>query len=121
MRVLVCGDRNWYDQALIDTALDALHASSKGPISVIIEGEARGADKMGRSWAERRNVLCLPFPADWRRYGKAAGHVRNKQQFDEGKPDLVLAFHDDIAGSKGTKHMVNYAKSQGCLTQICTH
>jgi len=32
---------------------------------------------------------------------------------DEGKPDLVLAFHTDIKNSKGTKNMIQQAEKRG--------
>lgn len=42
----------------------------------------------------------LRFPAKWNEHGKAAGPIRNQQMLTEGKPDVVFAFHDDIASSK---------------------
>lgn len=38
--------------------------------------------------------------------------------FDEHHPDLVLAFHKNIAESKGTKHMMEYAKKKGCPVRL---
>ena len=40
---------------------------------------------------------------------------------DQGKPSLVLAFHDDIENSKGTKHMVKIAREAGVEVRIVTH
>lgn len=119
MRVLVCGDRNWTDQELVDCTLDMMHASK--PIALIIEGEAQGADKMGRNWAERHDVPFRAFPAQWDRYGRAAGPIRNQQQLNEGHPDLVVAFHDDLAHSKGTRHMVKIAQRANVPVRIITH
>jgi hypothetical protein len=116
LRVLVCGDRNWTDQAFIDQTLDQIHEVQG--IVCIIEGEARGADRMARSWAASRNVPFLAFPAEWNRYGKAAGPIRNRKQFDEGQPDLVVAFHNDLPNSRGTRDMIKYAKSRGCATEV---
>jgi hypothetical protein len=121
MRLLVCGDRWWTDQSFINGVLDQIHEGPDGPIEVVIEGEANGADKMGRVWAESRGVPFLPFPANWRLHGRAAGPIRNRKQFDEGHPTYVAAFHDCISGSKGTKDMVGYAKSKGCPTQVYSH
>jgi hypothetical protein len=36
------------------------------------------------------------------------------------KPDLVLAFHADLAHSKGTKHMVGIARKAGIPVEIIT-
>jgi len=49
----------------------------------------------------------LEFPARWDLYGRAAGPLRNSQMLKEGKPNLVIAFHDNLDSSKGTKDMVN--------------
>jgi len=119
MRVLVCGDRNWADQVLVDNTLDDIHQNT--PITLVIEGEARGADKAGRFWAESRNIPFAPYPANWEKYGRAAGPIRNRQQFNEGKPDLVIAFHDNLAESKGTADMVRYAESKKCKVLKVKH
>ena len=53
------------------------------------------------------------FPADWKTFGKAAGPIRNRKMLDEGLPDVVIAFHEDIERSKGTKNMISQACEQG--------
>lgn len=99
MRVLVCGGTKYNNTKLIYDTLDHLHESIG--FTVIIEGEAQGVDITSRHWAESRGIEVEPYPADWNRYGKGAGHIRNKQMIDEGNPDLVIAF----PGNRGTKNM----------------
>ena len=106
-RVLVCGDRDWDDVEFMYDELDKL-ADIANPH--IIHGAARGADRIAGEWAKSRMVPVRPFPADWDQYGKAAGPIRNQQMLDEGKPDLVMAFHNDIENSKGTRDMVRRAR-----------
>ena len=113
MRVLVCGDRNWTDIEVIRQKLISIP-----DISVVIEGEARGADRIARQVAEELNIPVEKFPANWDKYGKAAGPIRNQQMLDEGKPDLVLAFHNDLENSKGTKDMVIRADKAGVETVV---
>ena len=74
--------------------------------TIIIEGECIGADKQSRIFAEKRGIQVLRFPADWEKYGKGEGVIRNTQMLIEGKPDIVVAFHNDIENSKGTKNMI---------------
>ena len=106
MRVLVTGDRNYNKLGIIERELKKFPSGT-----IIIHGAAPGADTLAGFVAERIGLKVINdgkgFPADWRRYGKGAGPVRNKQMLDEGKPDLILAFHDDIKNSKGTKNMIN--------------
>ena len=47
---------------------------------------------------------------EWRSYGKKAGPIRNVTMFQKEKPDVVLAFHDNLEESRGTKHMVEFAR-----------
>ena len=106
-RVLVCGGRDFRDGQFLYQMLDALHKSN--PIDVLIEGDARGADRLAGYWARKHHITNLKFPADWKRYGKAAGGIRNALMLAEGKPDLVVAF----PGGNGTRNMMNKAKDAG--------
>lgn len=107
MRVLVCGGRDFADVHLFKAAMDALHART--PITLIIQGGAQGADKMGGYWATKNAVPCRVFEADWDKHGKGAGHIRNQQMLDEGHPDLVVAF----PGGRGTANMIERARKAG--------
>jgi hypothetical protein len=104
--VLVTGDRNWSDRDRIYSVLDGIHTIKH--ITYIIHGCARGADTLASAWATERGVAQFRYPADWNRYGKAAGVIRNAEML-EHHPDLVVAFHSDLEHSKGTKDMVNRA------------
>jgi len=115
MRVLICGDRYWTDYPLICKWISSL------PISVIIEGEAKGADRLARIAATVLHISVEQYPADWKTQGKNAGPIRNYQMLELGKPDLVLAFHDHMEKSKGTKHMVSIAIQANIPTIIITH
>ena len=118
MRILVCGARNWSDYIAIRDVIASLLPLG---VECIIEGEAAGADSMGRVAANELGIAVLKFPADWNKHGKAAGPIRNKQMLEEGKPDLILAFHDDIDKSKGTKNMLEQAQKAGIVTRLYSH
>jgi hypothetical protein len=107
MKVLVCGSRYWDNSNIVSAVLD--EENDNQPFTLVIEGEASGADTMGREWAEARGIPVLPFPANWEKYGKAAGPIRNQQMLDEGQPDFVIAFTHDIEKSRGTRDMVSRA------------
>lgn len=106
-RLLCCGDRNWTAQWVIKRYLEQIIANNK--IECIIEGEARGADIISRRVAALLDIPVEKFPADWKGKGKAAGVIRNQQMIDEGRPTHVLAFHNNIKSSKGTKDMMKRA------------
>ena len=106
-KVLVCGGRDYPDFQKLQDIMDALHGHT--PIGILIEGGARGADRMASSWARAAQVMTMTFPADWEKHGKAAGVIRNQLMLDEGKPDLVVAF----PGGRGTAGMVRKARRAG--------
>jgi len=117
MRVLVCGDRNWIDGALI---FEALRVEHFGLDTVVVDGAARGADSLGHAAALELGLQTERFPANWTRYGRGAGPIRNQQMLDGGL-DLVMAFHDDLAHSKGTAHMVRIARKAGIAVRVIRH
>lgn len=116
MRVLICGDRHWIDIKAIENIILKLKY-----IATIIEGEAAGADSLSRVIAVKLNIPVQRYYADWLKYGKAAGMIRNKQMLDEGKPNIIIAFHDDIVNSKGTKNMLDIGIKAGIVCYLYTH
>lgn len=111
MRLLICGDREWNDYNAILSVLRGYILNNN--IEAIIEGEARGADSLARLVAQELKIEVKAFPAKWDEHGKAAGPIRNQQMLDEGKPNIVIAFHDNLTVSKGTLDMVTRAKKAG--------
>ena len=68
--------------------------------------------------AKQLGYQVREYPADWNGLGKKAVPIRNRQMFDREQPGLVLAFHNDLQKSKGTKDMVAYAWSKNCPVSI---
>ena len=118
MRVLVCGDRNWTARARLENILQDM--KDRGVLTSVIEGEARGADSMARDWALRAGVPVFRYPASWNDYGRAAGPIRNSQMLIEGKPEFVVAFHNDLENSKGTRDMVRKAQAKKVPVRLIT-
>lgn len=116
MRVLVCGGRDYDDDARVWSELRGLTVNEDGhpePGTVVIHGGCpTGADAWASAWAiwnDWAPVYEQVFPADWDKNGRAAGPIRNSQMLAEGKPDVVLAF----PGGRGTADMVRKAKAAG--------
>lgn len=115
MRVLICGDRWWKNLAAITDVL-----AQYPPGTVVIHGAAAGADYFAGVAATRLGFKVETYPADWTKYGRAAGPIRNTQMLSQGKPDEVHAFHDNIDMSKGTRDMVFKARAAGVPTVVHT-
>ena len=69
-------------------------------------GDAAGADTMGARWANNNNIPIKHFPAEWDRYGKSAGYIRNAEMGEYA--DALIAFWN--GHSTGTKHMIKTMK-----------
>ncbi len=106
-RIVICGSRNYtkYNEAKI--FLDAcLSEIKKENNIIIISGGAKGADTLGESYAKEKGYRVERYPADWKRFGKAAGVIRNKKMAEIS--DLIICFWD--GKSRGTASMIRYAK-----------
>lgn len=94
------------------------HNAYKG--TRLIHGDATGIDTIAANEARAMGWLVKPFPADWVKHPKTAGPIRNRQMFEEGKPDLGITFgslikHRTGGGVKlsGTGDMVSVMNAGG--------
>lgn len=111
--VLVCGDREWTDTSIILRELRRL-----GPNVTVVQGGCRGADLCAKQVCDDLQLQCITVNAEWDAHGKAAGPIRNQKMIEEYDVILVLAFHADIASSKGTKDTLQRAQSRSIFTRI---
>lgn len=109
-RILVCGGRDWDNRTLTDGVLDGFREQyhEKDQPIVIVEGGARGADTLAKEYAVKHNIPLEEFAAEWKKYGRAAGPVRNSKMLKSGI-DLVIAF----PGGRGTHDTIGKAEKMG--------
>lgn len=119
MRVLFCGSRTYTNFAIVSQTVAAIESESRtGKPLVCIHGDARGADTLAARACERAGWdEIIAFPADWDKYGKRAGYVRNAQMLAAGMPDLVVAFRSE-GESRGTDMMCALAKDAGVEVRV---
>lgn len=107
LRVIVCGGRDFKNYEVGFSVLDQID-QEHAYISMIVHGNASGADTIASAWVHCNKRQEWPFPAEWSKYGKSAGPRRNKQMLGSGAT-LVIAF----PGGKGTRNMVKQALAAG--------
>lgn len=107
--VAVVGSRDFTDYYMMEEILDRLFKkkSISKPV-VVVSGGAHGADSLAERYAETKGLRLDVYSAEWARYGKAAGPMRNKVMAD--KVDLVVAFWDGT--SRGTANMIEEAQAR---------
>jgi hypothetical protein len=94
VKVLITGSREWRDRWAVEDVLNRL--LRRYGVFTLIEGEARGADKLSGVWAARHlpedSLVKVPVtPQEWDLHGNGAGHKRNQRMVNMG-PDMVLVF-----------------------------
>ncbi len=109
LRVLICGGRDLTEGDARWCNLLSQYDEQYGPFAHVIHGGAKGGDNIGKEWAALNKLPVSEFVANWRKYGKRAGPLRNQRMLDEGKPDLVIA----LPGGRGTADMIQRAEAAG--------
>lgn len=114
MRILVTGSRHWTDRGMI---WDALNKASFEIGTTIVHGDCpTGADYWAKLWTKTQpDVIEEAYPANWKKFGKLAGPIRNQQMVDLGA-DICLAF--PLPSSRGTYDCIRKAKAAGIPVRI---
>jgi len=111
LRLIVCGSRHWQDRDTMTSVLEALDEWEG--IDLIIHGDCRGADRMARDIAVSHDWFVVAHPAEWQKYGRAAGPLRNRKMLESCAVDYVIAFHENLKASRGTKDILRAAEAKG--------
>ena len=109
MKILVFGSRNWLNQKAIESALRGMPLGT-----VVIEGDARGADRIAGFVARLLGLTVRVYPAlAHNRTWPSAGVLRNQEMLDKEHPsedgtfiDRAFCFHEDPNLGKGSRDML---------------
>ena len=112
--LVVCGSRYWRSRRTIVSCLRSARAQG---FTHVIHGGCRGADAIAGEEAARLGFHVVVVPANWRRDGKMAGTMRNAAML-ELKPQLVLAFAQQLQKSRGTGYTVQLARIFGIPVRV---
>lgn len=115
-RVIIAGTRDFKDYELLKSYCDYMLSkkAQSGEEIVIISGGATGADTLGEQYAKERGYSLRQFPAQWDKYGRQAGPMRNRQMAENA--DALIAYWD--GESRGTKNMIEEAKKRGLKVAV---
>lgn len=105
MKTIIAGLRNFHDYGFVADCL----AKTDIQITEVVSGRASGVDHLGEIWAKAKGLPIKVFRADWDKYGKAAGPIRNKQMAQYA--EALIAFWD--GKSPGIGSMLREADRAG--------
>lgn len=106
MKIIIAGTR---DLHVTINDIDEEVRNSGFEVTEVLSGRSGKVDLTGELWARVRGIPVRPFPADWNKYGKAAGPIRNMGMAQVGD-GLILVWDGK---SHGSRDMRNCAKSRG--------
>ncbi len=110
MIVCIVGSRTFNDydlfkKLIFEYALD--NENNFINFKKIISGGCYGTDKLAERFANEYNIVIEVYNAEWNKFGKSAGPIRNKIMIE--KSDFIIAFIKD--DSKGTRNSIRLAES----------
>jgi YspA, cpYpsA-related SLOG family len=117
LRLLITGSRTWTDEEAIKVALRPWW---RGGTTTLVHGACpRGADAIAdRIWTQAGGKVDR-WRANWTKYKKAAGHIRNKAMIDGGA-DFAIAFLRTDSSSPGTRSAIELLRAAHIPLQIVT-
>ena len=112
MKIIIAGSRNFNNYNLLKTKCN-FFLKNLNHVE-IINGMANGADKLGLQYASENNLTVTEFPADWKKFGKKAAYIRNRQMAVYA--DSLIAFWD--GKSRGSKMMIELAEQYNLKVRV---
>lgn len=108
MKVIVAGSRTITDYETVKIAIE--NAIVQGiNITSIVSGRAKGVDTLGERYAKEHGLPIHLYPAEWDKYGKRAGFMRNLEMAEVA--DGLVAIWD--GKSPGTQNTIFTMRRMG--------
>ena len=101
MKLLIAGSRSIPEDCNVLYRIKWIETPTE-----IVCGCARGADTVGELFALRNHIRVKYFPAEWNKYGKAAGHIRNNEMGLHCDKAVIILDADKMDKSTGTWNMM---------------
>ena len=101
MKVIIAGDREITDSSIINRAVEA----SSFTITEVVEGGARGVDRLAKEWAKSNGISVTTFPANWKDISRQGANVKKRKNEWTGK----MEEYDAAAGVFRNEQMASYA------------
>ena len=125
IRIIVAGSRNFTDTEYVHAKLDEFISSLQEGGNdidkiVFVSGCCRGVDAAGEAYANLNGYELMRFPANWGKYGRGAGPIRNEEMVSyvstPGVKGYLVAFWD--GKSSGTRSVIGLARSHDVEVKI---
>ena len=110
-RVVMGGSRDWTDADAIRSTLQMLRPSFVG-----VGDCPTGADPIIRDISKELGIPGRVYIADWGKFGRPAGPLRNRRMVESVKPSRVVGFLRSDRENRGTKNLLLLAERSNIST-----
>jgi hypothetical protein len=112
--VIVAGGGRDLDWPLDRIAAALVQATASRPVALLLHGGARGADRLIEQACRSLAWPVEVIPAEWARYGRAAGPLRNglmlRRALEVAAPAQALVLVIAFPGASGTASLVRQTR-----------
>ena len=108
IKVAIVGRRTFNSYDDVEAVMSKFISSNDVTVTEIVSDGAKGADALGERYAENHNIPTKIYYADWKKFGRRAGPIRNVDIIN--RCDACIAFWD--GKSHGTKHDIELCREQ---------
>lgn len=122
-KIIINGSRDFYNYTYLRLILkEYIMTNQINPELIeIISGGAKGADTLAIKFAKEYNLNYKVMNADWNKYGKRAGIIRNAEMLTyaiSNPNDIAILISFWNGTSKGTKHMIDISNDKGIIVKV---
>jgi hypothetical protein len=89
-------------------------SKKRSGVTKVLSRETPGVDTLAEWWAEQHGIPVTRFTAEWKRYGRRAGPIRNQEM--AGYAEGLVAVWD--GQSRGTRNMIQLARRRGLQVYV---
>lgn len=118
-RVIIAGSRKYDDYETLRNKCNHILSQKMADTNIkiiVLSGGASGADALGERYAKEYNLQIERHPAEWDKYGRSAGPIRNAEM--AACADALIAFPKEGESNRGTYNMISLAKTKGLLVRV---
>lgn len=113
MKIAIVGSRKFNDYDTICKFIEQRFDLDQ--IDAVVSGGAKGVDALAERYARDHHLELIVKSANWAKYGRVAGPIRNKLIVEEA--DAIIAF--PAAESIGTYNTISLAQKLGKKLEVC--
>lgn len=110
----IVGSRSFHNYDFLKEKVNDFINEIDEEITTIVSGGASGVDRLAEKFAKENNLKLMVFHAEWEKYGRGAGPIRNIKIVENS--DYIIAFPSK--NGRGTQDTIKKAEKKKKIVKI---